>query len=145
MQCGAFYMYGCVQSGRQERVSNTLSCPPNCSHRYMYNTPYCYYYESNQKDVIIQVNLSFLVIHVSSDVFVHHQEDLTVFTVSGNVHPSCCRLVSWIIHDTSRQQIGWTQFSSSLCVSNNIVCVLSLHNLCVLYYLLVHLFVLFNP
>ena len=30
------------------------------------------------------------------------------------------------------------------CVSNNIVCVLSLHNLCILYYLLVDLFVLFN-
>jgi hypothetical protein len=27
------------------------------------------------------------------DVFAHHQEHLTVFTVSGSVHPSCCRLV----------------------------------------------------
>ena len=34
--------------------------------------------------------------HVSGDVFAHHQEHLTVFTVSGSVHPSCCRLVSRI-------------------------------------------------
>jgi hypothetical protein len=33
-------------------------------------------------------------LHVSGDVFAHHQELLTVFTVSGSVHPSCCRLVS---------------------------------------------------
>jgi hypothetical protein len=31
-------------------------------------------------------------IHVSGDVFAHHQEHMTVFTVSGSVHPSCCRL-----------------------------------------------------
>jgi hypothetical protein len=37
-------------------------------------------------------------LHVSGDIFAHHQEHLTVFTVSGNVHPSCCRLVpaDWI-------------------------------------------------
>jgi len=33
-------------------------------------------------------------VHVSGDVFAHHQEHLTVFTVSGSVHPSCCLLVS---------------------------------------------------
>jgi hypothetical protein len=33
-------------------------------------------------------------LHVSGDVFFHHQEYLTVFTVSGSVHSSCCRLVS---------------------------------------------------
>jgi len=49
-------------------------------------------------------------LHVSGNVFAHHQEHLTVFTVSGRVHPSCCRLVSWIrfIQDTSPQQLGWT-------------------------------------
>jgi hypothetical protein len=31
---------------------------------------------------------------------------LTVFTVSGSVHPSCCRLVSR--RNTSQQQLGWT-------------------------------------
>jgi hypothetical protein len=35
-------------------------------------------------------------LHVSGDVFVHHQEHLTVFTVSGGVHPTYCRLVSWM-------------------------------------------------
>jgi len=35
-------------------------------------------------------------VHVSGDVFAHHHEHLTVFTVSGSVHPSCCRLVSWM-------------------------------------------------
>jgi len=35
-------------------------------------------------------------LHVSGDVFIHHQEHLTVFTVSGSIHPSCCRLVSWM-------------------------------------------------
>jgi len=32
-------------------------------------------------------------LHVSGEVFAHHQEHLTVFTVSGSVHPSSCRLV----------------------------------------------------
>jgi hypothetical protein len=32
------------------------------------------------------------VLHVSGDVFAHHQEHLTVFTVFGSIHPSCCRL-----------------------------------------------------
>jgi hypothetical protein len=36
------------------------------------------------------------VLHVSGNVFAHHQKHLTVFTVSGSVHPSCCRLVSWM-------------------------------------------------
>jgi hypothetical protein len=27
-------------------------------------------------------------LHVSGDVFAHHQENLTVFRVSGSVHPS---------------------------------------------------------
>jgi hypothetical protein len=33
-------------------------------------------------------------LHVSGDDFTHHQEHLTVFTVSGSVHPSCCRLAA---------------------------------------------------
>jgi hypothetical protein len=31
-------------------------------------------------------------VHVSGDGFSHHQEHLTVFTISGSVHPSCYRL-----------------------------------------------------
>jgi hypothetical protein len=45
-----------------------------------------YDYESNQQDATIQVNLLF-----SGNVFAHHQEHLTVFTASGNIHPSCCQ------------------------------------------------------
>jgi len=33
-------------------------------------------------------------VHISGDVFPHRQEHLTVFTVSGGVHSSCCLLVS---------------------------------------------------
>jgi len=31
-------------------------------------------------------------LHVSDDVFAHHQEHLNVFTVSGSIHAGCCRL-----------------------------------------------------
>ena len=34
-------------------------------------------------------------LHVSGDVFTHHQEHLTVFTTSDTVHQCCCRPVSW--------------------------------------------------
>ena len=40
-------------------------------------------------------------LHFSGDVFAHHQEHLTVFTVSGSVHPSCCRLVSRMSFNSS--------------------------------------------
>jgi len=36
-------------------------------------------------------------LHISGDVFVYHQEHLTVFTVFGSVHSSCYRLVSQMI------------------------------------------------
>jgi len=35
-------------------------------------------------------------LHVSGDIFAHHQEHLTAFTVSCTVHPSYCWLVSWM-------------------------------------------------
>ena len=44
---------------------------------------------------------SLSALHVSGDVFAHHQERLTVFTASGN-------LQFHLIHDTSRQQHRWT-------------------------------------
>ena len=34
-------------------------------------------------------------LHVSGNVFAHHQEHLTVFSSSGIVHLRCCRPVSW--------------------------------------------------
>jgi hypothetical protein len=54
-----------------------------------------YSYEYNQQDAIYRlIYYSKSALHVSGAVFTHHQENLTVFTVSGSVHPSCCRLVS---------------------------------------------------
>jgi hypothetical protein len=40
-------------------------------------------------------------LHVSGDVFAHYQEDLTVFTASGNIHQCLSRLVSWKIWNSS--------------------------------------------
>ena len=54
-----------------------------------------YNYESNQQDALYRlIYYSKSALHVSGDVFAHHQEHLTVFTVSGSFHPRCCRLVS---------------------------------------------------
>jgi hypothetical protein len=55
-------------------------------------------YEYNQLDATLQVNLLFLVaLHVSGDVFAHHQKHMTVFSAFGNVHQRRYRLVSWMI------------------------------------------------
>jgi hypothetical protein len=64
------------------------------------------FHESVHRDTIMKVTnkmqqyrliyYSQSALHVSGDVFVHHQENLTVFTTSGSIHPSCCRLVSWM-------------------------------------------------
>jgi hypothetical protein len=63
-----------------------------------------YYYENNQQNALYGlIYCSKSALHVSGDVFAHHQEHLTVFTVSGSVHPSCCLLVpavTWV--NTSR-------------------------------------------
>jgi len=66
-----------------------------------------FYYESNQQDATIQVNLLFLVSSTCflGDVFANHQEHLTVFTVSGSIHPCSCRQFQ-LIQDTSRQLHG---------------------------------------
>jgi hypothetical protein len=56
-----------------------------------------YSYENDQQTALYKlIYYSKLALRVSGDVFSHHQEQLTVFTVSGSVHPSCCRLVSWM-------------------------------------------------
>jgi len=54
-----------------------------------------YNYENNQQDALYRlIYYSKSALPVSGDVFAHNQEHLTVFTVSGSVHPSCCRLVA---------------------------------------------------
>ena len=40
------------------------------------------------------IYFSLLALHVSGDVFAHHQEHLTIFTVFGSIHPGCCRLAA---------------------------------------------------
>jgi len=42
------------------------------------------------------IYFSLSALHVSGDVFAHHQGHLTVFTVSGSIYPGCCWLVSWM-------------------------------------------------
>jgi hypothetical protein len=89
-------------------------------------SPVCYQnylnsnYENNQQDALYRlIYYSKSALQVSGDVFAHHQEHLSVFTVSGSVHPRCCvdcetctRLTIYIvqfqlIRDNSRQQLGW--------------------------------------
>jgi hypothetical protein len=54
-------------------------------------------YENDQQDALYRlIYYSKSALHVSGDVFAHNQENLTVFTLSGSVHPRCCRLVSWM-------------------------------------------------
>jgi hypothetical protein len=46
-------------------------------------------YENNQQDALYRlIYYPKAALHVSGDAFAHHQEHLTVFTVSGRVHPS---------------------------------------------------------
>jgi hypothetical protein len=74
-------------------------------------TFYSFMKVTNKMQICRLIYYSKSALHVLGDVFVHRQENLTVLvlTVSGSVHPSCCRLVSLrFIQDTSRQQLGWT-------------------------------------
>ena len=49
----------------------------------------CYNYENNQQNALYTlIYYSKSVLHVSGDGFAHHQEHLTVFTVSGSVQTS---------------------------------------------------------
>jgi hypothetical protein len=51
-----------------------------------------YNYESNQQDALCRlIYYSKSAAYVLGNVFAHHQEHLTVFTVSGSVYSSCCR------------------------------------------------------
>jgi hypothetical protein len=60
-----------------------------------------YNYENNQQDALHRlIYCSRSALPVPGDVFAHHQEHLTVFTVSGSVHPSCCRLAATWVYTT---------------------------------------------
>jgi len=54
---------------------------------------------TNKMQLYRFINFSLSALHVSGDIFAHHQEHLTVFTVSGSVHPVCSRLqpaATWV-------------------------------------------------
>jgi hypothetical protein len=58
-------------------------------------------YENNQQDALYRlIYYSKSVLHVSGDVFAHHQEHLTVFTVSDSVRPSCYQLAATWVNTT---------------------------------------------
>jgi hypothetical protein len=46
---------------------------------------------TNKMKLCSLIYYSYSALHVSGNVFAHHQEHLTVFTVPGSIHPSCCR------------------------------------------------------
>jgi hypothetical protein len=69
---------------------------------------------TNEMQLYGLIYYSLSALHVSGDVFVRHQEHLTVYTTSGTIHQCRCRLVSWmngtqfhLVHDTSRQRHWW--------------------------------------
>jgi len=69
------------------------------------------------------IYFSLSALHVLGDVFAHLQEHLTVFTVSGSVHPSSCRLVSWmswncIAVNTVKYSWWWAKTSPETCRAN---------------------------
>jgi len=55
-------------------------------------------YENNPQDALYRViYYSKTALRVLGDVFAHHQEHLTVFTVSDSVHPQFCQpAASWV-------------------------------------------------
>jgi hypothetical protein len=75
-------------------------------------------HESVQRDIMMKVinklqlyrlfYYFWSALHVSSDVFAHYQEHLPVFTASGSVHPSYCRLVFWINFQLVDRLFIWT-------------------------------------
>jgi hypothetical protein len=121
-----------VNAGHDYQLIPSTSYPYNLfPQRYIFfwhswNHASWYNYENNQQDAPYRLIYNFKsALHVSGSVFAHHPDYLTVFTVSSSVHPSCCRLVSWmswnwtehltiyivqfqLIWDTSRQKLGWT-------------------------------------
>jgi len=66
------------------------------------------------------IYFSLSALHVSGDVSAHHQEHLTVFTVSSSIHPVCCRLVSWmswncVSLNTVKYSWWWAKTSPKTC------------------------------
>jgi len=77
-------------------------------HAYVHTYIHTHTYENNQKDALYRlIYYSKSALHVLGDVFAHHQEHLTVFTVSGSVHPSCCRVVPALPDTVNTIKCSW--------------------------------------
>jgi hypothetical protein len=61
---------------------------------------------TNKMQLYRLIYYSYSALHVSGDVFAHHQEHWTVFTASGSIHPSRCRLVLWISFNSAATPAG---------------------------------------
>jgi len=55
---------------------------------------------------------SLAALHVSSDIFAHHQENLNCITASGITHVCRCRLVSWECWNTNYTAIPTARWRS---------------------------------
>jgi hypothetical protein len=66
-------------------------------------------FENNQPGALYRLiyYYSKLALHVSGDVFPHHQEH---FIVSGTINPSCCRLVSHSGHQPAAAWVNTTRY-----------------------------------
>jgi len=52
---------------------------------------------TNKMQLYGLIYFSLSALYVSGDVFAQHQEHLTVFTVSGSIHPGCCHpAATWV-------------------------------------------------
>ena len=68
-------------------------------------------YENNQQDALYGlIYYSKSAVNVWGNVFAHHQEHLTVFTVTGSVHQSCCRLASHSGHQPAATWVNTTRY-----------------------------------
>jgi len=71
---------------------------------------------TNKMQLCRIIYYSLAALHVSSDIFAHHQEHLNCITASGITHVSRCPLISWkCLNNTPMiQTLPWYQRASKL-------------------------------
>jgi len=62
--------------------------------------------KTNEMQLYRLIYYFYSAVHVSGDVFAYRQEQKTVFTASSSIHPSRCRLVSWMSWNSSMTPAG---------------------------------------
>ena len=62
---------------------------------------------TNEMQLCRLIYYSVSALHVSGDVFAHHQEHLTVFIASGNIHQCRCRLVHKLTYRNLAKNFRW--------------------------------------